>query len=569
MPQFPAGSGRAGPALGAGLRLLPWGIAPLLVGPRAGALADRIGRARAGRDRVAAAGRRSRPGSPLWPGRAADTRAPDRADDRHRYRAGALSSLRSPGRSPAACRPLTSARHRAAFQTPCASSAAHSGVAVLGVAFAARGSYASPRRVQPRVRHRRFGVAAGITLAGNRGRRVLAGPRQTAARRRPRRPRRLTLSAAGTPARHPAIADCARWLRTHGATRVRRGQTGNDIIKTSLRPRRGSAGLASCAHEADARFGACSSGGFLPGMGGLAALGRGHRVWQAWLPVSPSGAVPGASSRVAPGAAPTGLAGGRAGSGRLSHRPPGQGRRRTARRHDDPRGRPRRRRRSRSRAAPPLTAGNPDGHGNRPGRGPGGGHQPPGPRDRRRHGRPSCTFRRAVGRGRRRGRRHHVQLRALNPGHDHHGRHGHRADKQPPGGADGGGKGDAQRRREDRDPVHELRLAAAVAAARRAETSPSPTPTPATQQTSGSSVYGGGRPSLMRAASSRSSTPAFSGNSCFATGPRPRRRRGSGRSACTWASPVYITGDTFTGNSCSNGGAAQRPFRPVRTSSTA
>jgi EmrB/QacA subfamily drug resistance transporter len=29
--------------LGAGLRLLPWGIAPLLVGPRAGALADRVG----------------------------------------------------------------------------------------------------------------------------------------------------------------------------------------------------------------------------------------------------------------------------------------------------------------------------------------------------------------------------------------------------------------------------------------------------------------------------------------------------------------------------------------------
>ncbi len=29
--------------LGAGLRLLPWGIAPLLIGPRAGALADRIG----------------------------------------------------------------------------------------------------------------------------------------------------------------------------------------------------------------------------------------------------------------------------------------------------------------------------------------------------------------------------------------------------------------------------------------------------------------------------------------------------------------------------------------------
>ena len=29
--------------LGSGLRLLPWGIAPFLVGPRAAALADRVG----------------------------------------------------------------------------------------------------------------------------------------------------------------------------------------------------------------------------------------------------------------------------------------------------------------------------------------------------------------------------------------------------------------------------------------------------------------------------------------------------------------------------------------------
>jgi EmrB/QacA subfamily drug resistance transporter len=42
MPQFQQVVAGQGP-LGAGLRLLPWGIAPLLVGPRAGALADRIG----------------------------------------------------------------------------------------------------------------------------------------------------------------------------------------------------------------------------------------------------------------------------------------------------------------------------------------------------------------------------------------------------------------------------------------------------------------------------------------------------------------------------------------------
>jgi EmrB/QacA subfamily drug resistance transporter len=42
MPQFQQVVAGQDP-LGAGLRLLPWGIAPLLVGPQAGALADRIG----------------------------------------------------------------------------------------------------------------------------------------------------------------------------------------------------------------------------------------------------------------------------------------------------------------------------------------------------------------------------------------------------------------------------------------------------------------------------------------------------------------------------------------------
>src|SRR6202000_304806 len=42
MPQFQQGGCGQDP-LDAGLRLLPWGIAPFLIGPRAGALADRIG----------------------------------------------------------------------------------------------------------------------------------------------------------------------------------------------------------------------------------------------------------------------------------------------------------------------------------------------------------------------------------------------------------------------------------------------------------------------------------------------------------------------------------------------
>src|SRR5262249_61769584 len=42
MPQFEQVVEGASP-LSAGLRLLPWGIAPFLLAPRAGALADRIG----------------------------------------------------------------------------------------------------------------------------------------------------------------------------------------------------------------------------------------------------------------------------------------------------------------------------------------------------------------------------------------------------------------------------------------------------------------------------------------------------------------------------------------------
>jgi hypothetical protein len=44
MPQFQQVVAGQDP-LGSGMRLLPWGIAPFLVGPRAGALADRVGNA--------------------------------------------------------------------------------------------------------------------------------------------------------------------------------------------------------------------------------------------------------------------------------------------------------------------------------------------------------------------------------------------------------------------------------------------------------------------------------------------------------------------------------------------
>jgi hypothetical protein len=52
---------------------------------------------------------------------------------------------------------------------------------------------------------------------------------------------------------------------------------------------------------------------------------------------------------------------------------------------------------------------------------------------------------------------------------------------------------------------------------------------------------------------------AFAGNSCFATG--PDLGGGAIRAVGMYpASPVYITGDAFTGNSCSNGGALSGLF---------
>jgi hypothetical protein len=81
-----------------------------------------------------------------------------------------------------------------------------------------------------------------------------------------------------------------------------------------------------------------------------------------------------------------------------------------------------------------------------------------------------------------------------------------------------------------------------------------------TQQTTGSSVYGGGA-IFADGGQLKVVNSAFAGNSCFATG--PDLGGGAIRAVGMYpASPVYITGDTFTGNSCSNGGALSGLFAP-------
>jgi hypothetical protein len=73
------------------------------------------------------------------------------------------------------------------------------------------------------------------------------------------------------------------------------------------------------------------------------------------------------------------------------------------------------------------------------------------------------------------------------------------------------------------------------------------------QQASGSSQYGGGA-IFDEGGQLKVVNSAFVGDSCYASG--PDLGGGAIRAVGMYpASPVYITGDTFSGNSCSNGGA--------------
>ena len=74
-----------------------------------------------------------------------------------------------------------------------------------------------------------------------------------------------------------------------------------------------------------------------------------------------------------------------------------------------------------------------------------------------------------------------------------------------------------------------------------------------THQVSGSSVYGGGA-IFDEGGQLKVVNSTFLGNSCYASG--PDLGGGAIRAVGMYlASPVYITDDTFSGNSCSNGGA--------------
>ena len=172
MPQFQQVVAGQDP-LGAGLRLLPWGIAPFLVGPRAGALADRIGE-RA----LVVSGSLLQAAGVAWIAAVADPGSSYLVLITPMIMIGAGLALAIP----AATRSVTSTVPPAdigtasgAFSTMRQLGGAF-GVAILGAVFAATGSYASPGAFS-RGFGAAFWVAAGLALAGSAAGTLLPGRR--------------------------------------------------------------------------------------------------------------------------------------------------------------------------------------------------------------------------------------------------------------------------------------------------------------------------------------------------------------------------------------------------------
>ncbi|HEX8006976.1 MAG TPA: DHA2 family efflux MFS transporter permease subunit [Trebonia sp.] len=176
MPQFSQTVDGADP-LSAGLRLLPWGIVPFLVAPRAGALADRIGERG-----LVVTGLLLECVGMAWVAAFATPGAGYLALLIPMIVTGAGFALAIP----AITRSVTSHVPPAEMGKASGAYAAMRqlggafGVAILGAAFAAGGGYASPHAFSDGFRTA-FAVGTGIALAGAITGAVLPGRRQPAA----------------------------------------------------------------------------------------------------------------------------------------------------------------------------------------------------------------------------------------------------------------------------------------------------------------------------------------------------------------------------------------------------
>jgi EmrB/QacA subfamily drug resistance transporter len=170
MPQFQQVVLGQGP-LDAGLRLLPWGIAPFLIAPRAGALADRTSERP-----LVIAGLLLQAAGMAW---IALIAAPDLSYP-ELIAPMSIAGIGFALAIPAVTRAVTSnvppvdiGRASGAYSTVRQLGGAF-GVAILAAAFAAFGSYASPGTFSDGF-SAAFGVAAGIALAGAIAGTVLPG----------------------------------------------------------------------------------------------------------------------------------------------------------------------------------------------------------------------------------------------------------------------------------------------------------------------------------------------------------------------------------------------------------
>jgi EmrB/QacA subfamily drug resistance transporter len=172
MPQFQQVVADQDP-LGAGLRLLPWGIAPFLIGPRAGALADRVG------ERVlVVTGSLLQAGGVAWIAAVAGpgTGYPALITPMIMIGAGLALAIPAVTKSVTSTVPPADIGMASGAFTTMRQLGGALGVAIVGAAFAATGTYASPGAFS-RGFTTAFGVAAGLALIGAAAGTILPGLR--------------------------------------------------------------------------------------------------------------------------------------------------------------------------------------------------------------------------------------------------------------------------------------------------------------------------------------------------------------------------------------------------------
>lgn len=202
MPQFQQVVAGQDP-LGSGLRLLPWGIAPFLVGPRAGALADRIGE-RA----LVVTGSLLQAAGVTWIAAAAGpgTGYPALVAPMIIIGAGFALAIPAVTRSVTSTVPPADIGTASGAFTTMRQLGGAFGVAALGAAFAATGGYATPAAFS-RGFTTAFAAAAALALAGTAAGAILPGRGTRSSPTAGPRTGRAFSASRTVAARHPAAPD--------------------------------------------------------------------------------------------------------------------------------------------------------------------------------------------------------------------------------------------------------------------------------------------------------------------------------------------------------------------------